>query len=65
MKLDEEKRIPYGAGWIREHKDWLAKHPLGPVHWDVWDRNKQLIGEDISARDIQNFMVNKELLVLW
>ncbi len=65
MKIDSEKRINYGAGWIREHPDWLKKHPTGPVHWDVWDSFKKPIGEEIPAHELQNFMVNKGLLILW
>jgi hypothetical protein len=65
MKIDDEKRIRYGGGWVRERKDWQVKHPLGPVHWDVWDGEKELLAEDVSASELQGFMVAKGLLVLW
>lgn len=65
MKLDAEKRISYGDGWVRERKDWRAKHPLGPVHWDVWNRDVQLIAEDVPANELQAFMVSRDLLILW
>ena len=65
MKMDEEKRIGYGSGWIRERKDWREKHPLGPVNWDVWDAQKQLIAEDVPANELQGFMVAKGMLILW
>lgn len=65
MQIDEQKRIKYGAGWIKEHPDWLKKFPLGPVHWDVWNSKKELLTEAIPANEIQNFMVNKKLLILW
>lgn len=65
MKIDDENRMNYGGGWVRERKDWREKHPLGPVHWDVWGRGKELLAEDVPANELQGFMVAKGLLVLW
>lgn len=64
MEVDIENRIRYGGGWVRERKDWREKHPLGPVHWDVWE-GKTLLAEDVPANELQDFMVAKGLLILW
>jgi hypothetical protein len=65
MKIDAENRISYGLGWVRERPDWTQNHPLGPVHWDVWDDTKTPLTEDVPANELQGFMVAKNLLVLW
>ena len=57
--------ISYGLSWIKESADWLKKHPLGPVHWDVWDCKGNQIGEDIPATALPQFLVTRGLLILW
>ena len=66
MRVDEQGRIQYGWAWIKEHPDWLKKHSVGPVHWDVWNYSKTiLLVEDIGAFDLSPFLESKGLLVRW
>jgi len=57
-------KIKYGGAWIKEHKGWKAKYPTGPVHWDVWVGTQQ-IGTAIPANELSQFLVTRNLLILW
>lgn len=63
--LDCEGRYPYGSAWIREHPERLQKFPLGPVHWDVWGRHKDLLREAVPAEERLGYLVSLNLLVQW
>ena len=65
MTKDLENRIKYGGAWICEMEDWKEKHPLGPVHWRVWDSSNREIGEDIPANELPEFLVARGLLFRW
>lgn len=65
MTADEQQRLRYGGGRIREHADWTRRFPLGPVHWDVWNFAGELLALAVPANQLQSFMVSKKLLVLW
>lgn len=64
-KAMSESKIQHGAALVQETSDWGTKHPLGPVHWNVWDLYGALIGEDISANKLDPFLVTRGLLKQW
>lgn len=35
---NDKKPIMFGNFEIRESKDWQSRFPVGPVHWDFFDR---------------------------
>lgn len=57
--------IHYGAALIWEAVDWTTRHPVGPVHWHVEDQIGNVIGEDVSAKDLPGLLVSKGLLIQW
>lgn len=68
IKKDAQGRLQYGGGLIKERTDWMAQHPLGAVHWEVWGSaadGRPLIGEDVPANELQGLMVSNGLLFLW
>lgn len=51
---------------LRESKDWTARFPLGPVHFDVADRREdEIVALDIPAPDLPAFLESKGWLKRW
>lgn len=57
-------RIPFGDAMIEEHPDWKTRHPLGPVHWNVYVFG-ELKREDIPANELPAYLVQNNWLVQW